>query len=91
MLNLAIFSVRFFFFPEDDDTFLRLPLDGSSGSMDSGLRGRWKSSLAVRLAMEYCVLEAAREAAAKAADTLDDFETDCDMCSLDVNLLEVGG
>ena len=41
--------------------------------------------------MEYCVLEAAREAAAKAADTLDDFETDCDMCSLDVNLLEVGG
>ena len=40
--------------------------------------------------MEYFALEATKEAA-KAADTLDGFETDCDMCSVDVNLFEAGG
>ena len=87
MLNLAIFSVLFFFL-DTPEPFFRLPPEvietGSkvvpAGSM--GLEGRPKSdSLAVRLAMEYLVLalaaEAASEAAARAAaDTLDDFEID---------------
>ena len=87
MLNLANFSVLFFFL-DTPEAFLRLPpvvIDTGSrvdpvGSI--GLGGRPKSdSLAVRLAMEYLVLppaaEAANEAAARvAADTLDDFEID---------------
>ena len=42
--------------------------------------------LLVRLAMEYLALEEATSEAAIAV-TLGDFETDCEMCSADVNLV----